>query len=111
MPAPAANGYIARVCAPRDVDRLRDALLMYLLLAIIAYGAVKLVAWVVPTDYHAIPLALMAMAVDPGLYLDPPHPAHRALLGTLDVPAYLAMVSSAFLLYVAAARVLAPRAA
>ncbi len=102
------NSARARAAA---VERLRDALLMYLLLALIAYGAVKLAAWVAPTEYHAIPLALIVMAVDPGLYLDSPHPVHHGMLGVLDVSAYMAMVASAFFLYVAAARALAPRAA
>jgi len=93
------------------VERLRDALLMYLLLAIIAYVAVKLVAWAVPTHYHAIPLAPIAMALDPGLYLDPHRSADRHLIDALDGPAYLAMAASAFFAFVGAARALAPRTA
>jgi len=111
MPGTDVNGYIARVGVPFAVNSFRDALLMYLLLALLAYGAVKLAAWVAPTEYHAIPLALIVMAVDPGLYLDSPHPVHHGMLGVLDVPAYMAMVASAFFLYVGVARVLAPRAA
>lgn len=110
-PSSAANLYIMHVGVPPAMNGLRDAFLMYLLLALLAYGAVKIVTWVVPTGYSASPLAAVVLVVDPGLYLDPLRSAHYGLLDALDVPAYLAMVSSAFFLYVAVARVLAPRAA
>lgn len=109
--ATVANNYIARISGLSAVDRLRDTLLMYLLLALLAYGAAKLVVWVASTEYHASPLVAIVMAVDPGLYLDPPRSAVHSLLNALDVPAYMVMVSSAFFLYVAVARILAPHAA
>lgn len=106
-----ANNYIAHTGAPLAVDRLRDVFLMYLLLALMAYGAVKLVDWVVIVEYPASPLVAIVLAMDLGFYHDPSYSAYHDLLSALDGPAYLAMAAAAFLLYMAAARILAPRAA
>jgi len=92
---------------------LRAALAMYLYAALMAYAGVLAASWALSLDPPPRPLAAILLAVDPGLvYPDAPGSgAHLALLGALDVLAFLAMAAAPFLAYAAARRPAAPHPA
>lgn len=101
--------------APRAVKGLRGALARCAVLALLSYAAVHLANRAASAEDPASVLAaiLAAAGLDP-IYPGGSHPDASALLfllAALDIPAYLAMVASAFLLCAAVARAASPRAA
>lgn len=101
----AANAYIAPARGPRAMGTLLGALARYLLVAIVAYTAFRAADLAAPAD---VPRGILLAAMGPGLPADPG--AHAPLVA-LDMPAFLAMAAAPFLLYAAASRAVAPRAA